>query len=110
MFESLLNNSFTVTRRKRTSDNQGGWKIGYASVGTVAGRIRPATSAEQEIAMQEGRHLTHVLYTLATADIERGDRVTCGDLTVDVLGIREPSLAGHHYEIDCEEWQKEVDA
>ena len=28
---------------------------------------------------------------------------------VDVLGIREPSHAGHHWEIDCEEREKETE-
>jgi hypothetical protein len=36
--------------------------------------------------------------------------VTCGDLQVEVLGVREPSLAGHHWEIDCLERQIEISA
>lgn len=108
MFESLLNNEFTHERRTRTSDGQGGWTIGYSSLGTVGGRIRPASSQEREVAMAEERRITHVFYTLADEEIQRGDRLTCGDLVVDVEGIREPSLMGHHLEVDCEEVQKEV--
>ena len=107
VFESLLNNTFTTARRSRLSDGQGGWLIAYVDIGTHAGRIRPATGTEREIARAEGRQITHVLYAAAGTDIARGDRETCGDLEVDVLGIREPSLAGEHYEIDCLERQHE---
>ncbi len=108
VFESLLNNAFTVARRSRLSDGQGGWLITYVELGTQAGRIRPATGTEREIAQAEGRQLTHVFYTLASADIARGDHVTCGALEVEVLAVREPSLAGMHYEIDCLERQSEA--
>ena len=108
MFDSLLNNEFVHERRTRTDDGQGGWSIGYSSQGTVRGRIRPASSQEREVAMAEERRITHVFYTLADEDIERGDRLTCGDLMVEVEAVREPSLMGHHLEVDCAEVQQEV--
>jgi len=107
VFASLLNNTFTVSRRARTSDGQGGHAIAYVEIGTVAGRIRPATSSEQEVADSEEQQISHVLYVDAGSDIARGDLVECGDLAVEVLGIREPSLAGKHLEIDCQERQNE---
>lgn len=108
VFTSLLNNDFAISRRRRTPDGQGGWVIDYVAQGTARGRIRPASSAEREVAQREERQITHVLYVVAGTDIERGDRVTVGDLTVDVEAIREPSKAGEHYEIDCRERQVEV--
>lgn len=107
VFESLLNNTFIVERRARVDDGQGGWTITYIASGTVEGRIRPATANERLVADAEQQQITHVLYVLAGEDIARGDRVTCGELTVEVLGVREPSKAGHHYEVDCLERQKE---
>lgn len=107
-FDSLLNNTFVVERRVRTPDGQGGWTISYAEIGTVAGRIRPAGSAEREVAAAEERQLSHVLYTRASADVARGDRVSCGNLVVEVQGVREPSLAGEHLEVDCLEVQVEL--
>jgi len=109
-FESLLNHTFTIYRRGRTSDGQGGWKITYGEIGTAAGRMRPASSAEREVAAAEQRQISHVLYVVDGADIARGDLVIGGGLTVDVLGVREPSQAGHHLEIDCMETQREVTA
>jgi head-tail adaptor len=108
-FASLLNNSFVVTRITRTSDGAGGWTVGYTAVGTYEGRIRPASGQEREVAAAIERQISHVLY-LECEDIERGDVVTCGDLSVEVMGIREPSQAGHHLEIDCLERQREVSA
>jgi len=104
---SLFNNTFTIERRTRTSDGQGGFTIGYSSQGSVTGRVRPASGREREVAAQEGREISHVLYTAADEDVARGDRVTCGDLILEVLGVREPSKAGHHLEVDCVERQKE---
>lgn len=113
-FLGLLNNTFTVERRNRVSDGQGGWIIVYETVATIEGRIRPANSTERLVADSEEQQITHVLYTEADVDIARGDRVTAQngeagrELTVEVLGIREPSLAGHHWEIDCLERQEEL--
>ena len=108
VFTSLLNNEFTISRRTRVSDGQGGWPIAYVEIGTVRGRIRPASSNERVVAASEEQQISHVLYVLAGADVERGDLVECGDLAVDVLGVREPSLAGEHLEIDCMERQQET--
>lgn len=110
VFTSLLNNDVVISRRRRTADGQGGWVIDYVDPHTVRGRIRPASSAERETAQREERQVTHVLYVVAGTDVERGDRVTVDDLTVDVEAIREPSKAGKHYEIDCRERQFEVAA
>jgi len=104
-FESLLNNEFTVTRMGRTSDGQGGWGEGPVLLGTVQGRMRPASAREREVAAQEQREISHVLYVVAGEDIARGDLVSGGGIVVEVQGIREPSLAGHHLEIDCQEIQ-----
>jgi len=109
-FEGLLNNTFEVLRRDRVADGEGGWSIVYTMVGTLPGRIRPATSTERVVADSEEQQITHVLYVVAGADVGRGDIVTCGDLQVEVLGVREPSLAGHHWEIDCLERQIEISA
>jgi len=105
---SLFNNIFMIERRTRTSDSVGGFTIGYSTLdAAVEGRIRPASSREKEVAAQEGRDISHVLYVAGDEDIARGDRVTVGDLVVEVLGVREPSEAGHHLEVDCLERQSE---
>lgn len=105
----LFNALFSVSRPTRTTDSQGGWAVGYADAGSVRGRLRPAGSSEQRVAGQQQARVTHVLYTAAEADIRRGDLVSGAGQTVEVLAIREPSHASHHWEIDCQETQKETE-
>jgi SPP1 family predicted phage head-tail adaptor len=107
LIASLFNNTFAVERKSRTGDGHGNFPFTWSSVGSLSGRIRPASGREREVAAQEGREISHVLYVLADADIARGDRVTTGDLVVEVQGVREPSEAAHHLEVDCKETQKE---
>lgn len=113
VFSSLLNNDFQVFRRERTPDGQGGFPFDLVQLpGTVRGRIRPASSTEREQALQEERNITHVFYALAGTDIARGDRLAVVNgsppLVVDVEGVREPSKAGEHLEVDCREQQLET--
>jgi len=110
VFQSLLNNIFIIYRRSRVSDGQGGWTTIPLTIGAVRGRIRPASSTERVTAQGEEQKITHVLYTLAGANIERGDIVSVGSLSVEVLGVRVPSYANEHYEIDAYEIQYEVTA
>lgn len=119
VFQSLLNHDFMIARPVRTTDSQGGWLITYALFATIEGRIRPATSREREIAQREERVITHVFYTWASYELLRGDLVIYGlidfdgstiidaDLIVKIEGVREPSKAAHHLEIDCIEYQHE---
>jgi SPP1 family predicted phage head-tail adaptor len=106
VFLSLLNNTFTISRLAPTSDSHGGWVEAWAEIGSARGRMRPASATEIEIARQQQREITHVLYVVWGTDIARGDLVDGGGVTVKVLGVREPSLAGHHLQVDCRERQK----
>lgn len=113
VFATMLNHPMSVYRRDRTDDGQGGWAISYALLGSLSGRIRPASSAEREVAALEEREISHVLYVRYGEDIQRGDQVELavgegGPLVVDVMGVRQPSRAGHHLEIDCME--REIEA
>lgn len=114
LFEALLNHTFTVRRRERLSDGQGGWAIAYNEVGTVEGRLRPIGGGERAgdrtPAAREEREIRHVLYVTADSDVQRGDQVEGDGVIVEVLGVREPSRAGHHLEIDCLERQYEATA
>lgn len=113
VFRSLLITDFAHSRRRRTSDGQGGWVIDYVPQGTVRGRARPASSAEKEVAAAEEREVSHVFYCEADEDVRRGDRLLATSptgyvLLLEVDALREPSLAGEHYEFDCNERQEEV--
>ena len=106
IFTSLLNNDFLVSRPVRLSNGQGGWAIAYTPLGTIRGRLRPAGGSERDVADQLERAISHVLYVVAGTDIQREDTVEGDEVTVIVQGVREPSRADHHLEIDCLEIQK----
>ena len=82
--------------------------MAYEPLGTVQGRLRPASSQEREVAALEERRISHVLYVVAGTDIARGDQVEGDGVIVDVVAVREPSRADHHLECDCFERQAEV--
>jgi head-tail adaptor len=104
--EALFNNDFSILRSEPVSDGQGGWSEVYIALDSVRGRMRPASGSEREVAAQMQRAITHVLYVLAGADMFRGDYVVGGGVTALVQGVREPSQAGQHLEVDCLELQK----
>jgi len=104
-FTALLNNDFTISRLAPVSDGQGGFTEAWEELTTVRGRMRPASVAEITIAQQAQREISHVLYVAGTVEIARGDLVTGGGITVRVLGVRNPSQASHHLEVDCRELQ-----
>lgn len=108
VFLSLLNNTFAISRLQRTPNGQGGWAEEYVSIGSVLGRMRPASSSEREVAALEERSISHVLYVVAGTDIARGDKVELDALVVTVEAVREPSEAEEHLEIDCLERQFET--
>lgn len=110
VFASLLNHPYAIRRLRRTPDGQGGWPQDLVAVETVQGRMRPASSSEREAAMLEERQISHVLYVLAGTDIARGDQVEGGGIVVTVDAVREPSQAGEHLEVDCQERQFETTA
>ena len=109
VFESLLNNDFTVRRPSRQSDGQGGFTAIYSPMGSITGRMRPQNAAERTVADSEEAQISHVFYTVAGEDVLRGDLILLGDFSVEVLDIREPSQADEHWEIDCLERQYEGD-
>lgn len=98
---SFLNNTFAVYRTVRTDDGQGGHNEALAHVGDIAGRLRPMSASERVDAEQTNVKMSHVLYCAATSDIARGDTVVGAGADLKVVAVREPSYAGHHYQVDC---------
>ena len=107
--ETLYIHAMTVTRPAKTADGQGGWAVGYETIGLVNGRLRPASASERISADQQQARITHVWYCAPTEDIRRGDLLSGEGQTVEVLAVREPSHMGHHLEVDCVEIQKELE-
>ena len=110
MIINLLNKTASIFRKTRTSDGQGGFIESFVSQGSCLVRVSPNGGSEGTIAASEKREVGYKIYTLTTVDIQRGDKLIIGDLSVEVLSVIEPSLMAHHYEVDCIGWQKELSA
>lgn len=96
----LFNKTLTLQRQITVEDGQGGIYMEWRDIGTIRGRLRPASAQERTAAAQERAVISHVLYCGASEDVRRGDRVASGDLVVEITAVREPGYAGHH--LECE--------
>lgn len=104
----LLPETITVERPTRTDDGTGGWEESNTTVGDVAGRVRPTTVREREQLSGEAHEaqVTHVAYTQTDADVVRGDELVVRGQRLVVTAVKEPSVTGHHYEIEAREVQR----
>lgn len=108
LFRQLLIHDIEVYEKQQVSDGQGGYKERYGLKAQFRGRVRPSSSRERMMAARWNALLTHVLYTMTDASIERGDQVIAEGRTYRVHSVQEPSLAGHHYEVNLEQIQQEL--
>lgn len=107
-FESLLNKTATVYHETNISDGQGGWKITSGSITNISVRVSPVSGSENQIAYLENRQITHMVYCLSDADVSRNDVLVIDGMGLELLveEIRNPSLASHHLELQCKEYQR----
>lgn len=96
----LFNKIFTHQRKIHVDDGQGGTYLDWQNIGTIRGRLRPASASERTVAAQEQAEISHIFYCSADEDIRRGDRLISADLTVEIIAIKDPSYMGHH--LECE--------
>lgn len=94
----LFNKILTVMRSVEDNDMQGGWKKQYRVIDKIKGRISTASVSERTAASQEHAVVSHVVYCGPDEDIRRGDLVTDGRITVEIIAVRNPSEADHHLE------------
>ncbi len=107
-FENLLNNTATVYRDGTpTSDGQGGWTSTNGSVANISVRVSVGGGSEKRIAYLDARQITHVVYCMPGSNVKRGDKLVIAEknLELQVLDVKEPSLMGHHLELECREIQ-----
>lgn len=95
----------------------GGW-FAEGLIDPIRGRLRPVNVQETTFAVVSGTQVSHIFYCAADADIQVGDKVVLGTVTVDSSGmvtgytgtviniraIKNPSYMSHH--LEC--WGTEV--
>lgn len=103
----LLNSSAEVWRSTRTPDGIGGWVDAWAQVGVkpVRARFSQPSAAERTVNDHLEARLTHVVFLLSDADVQRGDELRKPGRVFRVLDTYEPSVAGTYLRANCEERQ-----
>lgn len=104
-FDSLLNHTFTILRPEPLDDDLGGRSRDFRRVENVRGRL--STTAGRPSENERGddwiSKLDLVLFVRTSADVQRDDYVRRSGKHWRVIDIKEPSLLGHHYEVQLEE-------
>ncbi|HMG44656.1 MAG TPA: head-tail adaptor protein [Acidimicrobiales bacterium] len=75
--------ALTVHRPSTVADGIGGTTVTYSQVGQIRAQVNQPTPEERMLAQQAEANLTHILHTVAGADVRKGDELG-GDLPTDV--------------------------
>lgn len=105
-FRSLLNQTFTLWRKGRMSDGAGGWLETLTQVATFQGRLSGGRPTQKLSGAKWPAHVEWTLFLEAGLDVRRHDIIEGAKKRLRVVGVREPSLMGHHLEIEVEEDQE----
>lgn len=98
----LLNESVTQYRETETDDGAGGHRRAFAALGPLAVRLPQPSTTERFDAEQGQAEHTQIVYTLAGADVRKGDRLTHADgRTWRVTATVRPSKP-KYLRLDCE--------
>ena len=98
----LYNHTLTLQSLTETADSQGGVTTTWTSMGSFSARISPLSAAERLLQNKVTEGITHRIYC-DSMDVIEADRILWGDLVFEIKGIRNPSEAFSHLEIDVNE-------
>ena len=99
---ALLNNTLTLQTLTEVDDGAGGHTETWVDIGSFKARISPISSNERLMQDKTTAMLTHRVYC-DSMDIIESDRIKWGDIVFEIIGIRNPSEAYSHLEIDVRE-------
>lgn len=115
MIGHLALTELTVHRPSTVDDGVGGQAVTYSEVGEIRAQVNQPTVEERRLAQQAGALLSHVLHTVAGADVRRGDELD-GDLPSEVPADRRlrvistvSNSRSTYLRIECEVTQAEGD-
>lgn len=98
----LLNQTLTIQNRSEVDDGMGGITFTWADLGSFKGRISPISAQERLMQDKTGMTTTHRIYC-DPMTVSPKDRIRWGSYYFEIIGIRNPSEAYHHLEIDVRE-------
>lgn len=80
-----MTDTATIWRKTETVDSAGGYTTVWASDGTTKAMVAPPSAAERDAAAQEGLEVTHIVSMPLDVDVDRGDRLVVGGVTIEVV-------------------------
>lgn len=107
MIRQRLNSTLDVLRPSRTPDGAGGSTEQLVSAGTIRAQVNQPSAEERLAAAQLGANLTHVVHTIAMADVERGDRLDTGGPQLLVVVAVLTDSRRTYKRLECEVTQSE---
>lgn len=99
----------SVKRASRSSDGQGGFIEGLATIATERGHIKAASASEIVRAGQDKGNVTHVAYIRAGSDVQFGDHLEIANppLKLEVIGVPRPgNTSSGQLQANCKAIQK----
>ncbi len=105
IIQIYLNSAMRLYAPVDVSDGQGGFIRTFNLIGTIPCRVVPKGAGERVIGAESGQQVGYTIFCNADAPIKRGQRGEAGELNLEIMGVREPSLMGHHLEVDARQWQ-----
>jgi SPP1 family predicted phage head-tail adaptor len=99
----LMNKTVTIRRQVNTPDGMGGFETICTEIGQTVARISPTSSHTRAQYNQIGVAASHMVVAPSGADVCEGDQLIYGTRVLKINGITDPSEAGHHLELVCEE-------
>lgn len=103
MIAHLLNRTPNLWRKVETSDGMGGTTVDWQDQGTVDCRWSSPSPQEREAAAQQGVEVTHTVYLLPDATVQREDRLVDGGTTIEITSVTVPSVSSHHQKATAKE-------
>ncbi|MGW2591957.1 phage head closure protein [Streptomyces sp. NPDC001515] len=91
MIGRWLTRTLQVWRPVTADDGYGGQDVTLMPQGDVGAKVDQPTATDQTLAQQSGATLTHSIYLLPTADVQRGDELRGAGQEYSVHAVVQPS-------------------
>ena len=98
----LLNQTLTLQTLTETDDGQGGVTSVWSDTGSFKARISSLSAQERMAQDKMTTFATHRVYC-DNMNVTTADRIKWGSYYFKIIGIKNPSEAFHHLEIDVVE-------
>jgi head-tail adaptor len=99
----LFDKTGTIYRIQKTKNALSGRSESVVKVGITPCRVSTYKAKDTERFDREKQAFipTHTIYTPADVDVRNDDRIQVEEWIFEIKDVRNPSLMGHHFEMDA---------